>query len=615
MIVKNEEKVLERCLNSVKDAVDEMIIVDTGSTDKTIEIAQKFGANIYHFDWIDDFSAARNHSLKYATCDYVLVLDADEYIEDTSNLKKDISSGKDYYILEIKNIMNTYEVFSHKAIRLFKNHINIFYKNRLHEILNVNDSNTYYSKGYSHTAIYHTGYLEEIKKEKDKINRNYNILRKEIKENPDSFNYYNLGVTLYNKKDYKEAIDMLQKAYPLSINKPYIHSLILYLSDCFTELGAYEKSIQLLLDAIRAYPTYTDFHYFLGNIYFQLDYLRDAEICYKKCLTLGKPKGYSKSIDGISSYKSYYKLCLIYEELGILDIAFDYAFKTIESNPRYRPALLKYIDFMLKANIPLADVQRQINEIFPITNINRLQDLLFILYDLRHPLLIDYINPEKNIDEPSIMAIALQYSKQYGKSKEIWMFTNPIPEKNTTDLLLLSLLLKDEDLLYQCKNLLNISKNEWQYTRQILMQHKVDSKKLTPAIEDILIILSRNLIILEEYDYFEYISSIIMNGSKNVQLNLAKLLLDYNLMEVCINLLVPLIENHPEYMDAQKLLIKAYMRNHQYTESLYLLNNIKENSQEYWIDYHLFNIYDKLGLSDEKEKCFKKMKNKFPLSL
>src|SRR3989338_6646287 len=81
MIAKNEEKHIEECLNSVKDIVDEIIIVDTGRTDKTKQIGKKFNAKIFDFKWVDDFSAARNKSLKHATKDWILVLDADEVVE------------------------------------------------------------------------------------------------------------------------------------------------------------------------------------------------------------------------------------------------------------------------------------------------------------------------------------------------------------------------------------------------------------------------------------------------------------------------------------------------------------------------------------------------------
>lgn len=82
MIVKNEEKYLDRCLKSAAHMVDEIVVVDTGSTDRTIEIASRYGAKIFHFEWIDDFAAARNYSLEHVTGDWVLVLDADQYFEE-----------------------------------------------------------------------------------------------------------------------------------------------------------------------------------------------------------------------------------------------------------------------------------------------------------------------------------------------------------------------------------------------------------------------------------------------------------------------------------------------------------------------------------------------------
>ena len=88
MIVKNEEKVLKRCLDSVRDLVDEMIIVDTGSTDRTKEIAAAYpGAKIYDFTWVDDFAKARNFAFSKATCDYIYSADADEEINEENRKK------------------------------------------------------------------------------------------------------------------------------------------------------------------------------------------------------------------------------------------------------------------------------------------------------------------------------------------------------------------------------------------------------------------------------------------------------------------------------------------------------------------------------------------------
>lgn len=615
MIVKNEEKLLPRCLNSVKDAVDEIIIVDTGSTDNTVEIAKSFGAKVYNFKWIDDFSAARNYSLKYAACDYILNLDADEYIDNSVKLREDMLSGKDYYYLKINNFRNDYDILSHKSIRLFKNNIGLLYCNKLHETLNIYDNMNSLNGEHGSTIIYHTGYLEEIVKEKNKDNRNYRIMKKELEENPTGYNYYNIGVILYNQGNYKEALDMLKKSYPLSKNKVYVHSLISYMSDCLSKLDLYEKSIDLLMDAINVYPSYTDFYYKLGNMYGKLYYLNDAEIFYKKCLELGEPKGYFTANEGVGSYLPNYKLCLIYEELGNLDLSFEYAFKALELNINYRPALLKYIELMLKVNIPLDDVYKQISEIYPISNVNHLKNLLFVLYDLRHPLLIKYINKKSNIEEISVIAIALQYSKMYAESSDIWKKIENIPEKNVIDIILLSLILNDDDLLIKCKNMLNVTNKEWKCIKNIILKNDINIKQFSAVTEDILINLCRYLIILEEYDHFQYISGIIMNSSKNLQLKLAKLLLDYNLIDISIELLQSILQKYSNDINSKELLAKAYIKSNQYLEALNLLNELKNKVKEYWIYFNIYTIYDKLDNLTEKKQILKEMKNTFKLSL
>ena len=165
MIVKNEEKTIGKCLNSIKYKVNEIIIVDTGSTDATIEIAQKYTSNIYSFEWIDDFSATRNQSLSYATSDYILVLDADEYLDQDVDLNATVASQRDYYTVKIKNFLSYGWVHTHTAIRLFTNKPELKYKNRLHEHLNIEEGQNYL-QGEAKFVIQHTGYTNESVEEK-----------------------------------------------------------------------------------------------------------------------------------------------------------------------------------------------------------------------------------------------------------------------------------------------------------------------------------------------------------------------------------------------------------------------------------------------------------------
>ena len=151
MIVKDEEQVLSRCLESVKDLVDEIIIVDTGSTDKTKEIALEYNAHLYDFQWVDDFSAARNFSFSKATMNYQFWLDADDVISETQaekfmELKKNLSSDVDMvtmkYDTHFDNDGNA--VFSSTRERLIKRERGFKWIDPVHECIPL-AGNIYYS--------------------------------------------------------------------------------------------------------------------------------------------------------------------------------------------------------------------------------------------------------------------------------------------------------------------------------------------------------------------------------------------------------------------------------------------------------------------------------------
>ncbi|MEH7525214.1 glycosyltransferase family 2 protein, partial [Bacillus sp. JJ1503] len=156
MIVKNEETYLRRCLESVKNQVDEIIIVDTGSTDSTIGIAEEFETSIFTYEWDKDFAAARNFSLEKAKSDYILVLDADEYLDEDTNLQMVINEKKDFYIINLKNYMDGGYITIHQAIRLFKNKMNLKYYGKIHEHLNIHDFNNL-TNDFAGFVIHHDG--------------------------------------------------------------------------------------------------------------------------------------------------------------------------------------------------------------------------------------------------------------------------------------------------------------------------------------------------------------------------------------------------------------------------------------------------------------------------
>ena len=140
MITLNEEGFLNTSLNNVKDYVDEIIIVDGGSTDKTVEIANNFGAKIYTHKWDNDFAKQRNFSLKYATREWILLIDADEVYEKSvlKNLQLFANNeiGIDIFAYPRKNYIDgkLTDAYPDKQFRFFKNNVGIKYVNKVHEI-------------------------------------------------------------------------------------------------------------------------------------------------------------------------------------------------------------------------------------------------------------------------------------------------------------------------------------------------------------------------------------------------------------------------------------------------------------------------------------------------
>jgi len=193
MIVKNEEKNIETALGWAKPVAYEQIVVDTGSTDKTVEIAEKLGARVFHFEWIKDFAAAKNFAIDQATGDWIAFLDADEYfspedtqelmeklqqIEDIPQLKKDVKILRMPWV-QLDDEKKAFAVY--KQSRIFRNTKEIRYHGKIHESLSTYEGLRYVDE----ISIMHTGYARSSFEETSKLQRNIELLRTELEEKPD----------------------------------------------------------------------------------------------------------------------------------------------------------------------------------------------------------------------------------------------------------------------------------------------------------------------------------------------------------------------------------------------------------------------------------------------
>ncbi|HEV2454238.1 MAG TPA: glycosyltransferase [Verrucomicrobiae bacterium] len=225
LITKNEEKFLGQCLKSIRGFAQQLIVVDTGSTDRTIEIAKEFGAEIYSHKWVDDFSAARNAALERAKCDWVLVLDADEELPPAqhSKLQAEIQKGGVMaYRLPLVNVGQEAEGQSFVP-RLFRNVPGAFYFERIHEQIFPSLLPPCKSWGLTMSLgsaqILHHGYSKETMP--GKVARNLPLLRRACEENPDDVNLaMNLGLELVRSEHLAEGLEKYREAFRLMSELP-----------------------------------------------------------------------------------------------------------------------------------------------------------------------------------------------------------------------------------------------------------------------------------------------------------------------------------------------------------------------------------------------------------
>ncbi|MCU9612980.1 glycosyltransferase [Caldibacillus lycopersici] len=289
MIVKNEEKVLARCLDSVNGIVDEIIIIDTGSTDASKDIARKYTNHVYDFTWTGSFSEARNFAQQYASGQWILALDADEYV-DGDNLKETIkqlrenevsNSPIESYSVKIINFTGSYgeNIVQHYHSRIYKNNGHIKYYRDIHEQLGKTNGDKLES-AISPLNIYHSGYLNSTIKAKDKNKRNTEILHVEISKSGESgYDYYNLGNEYKAVGKLEEALDAYTKAFQKKGNIAYswVPNNIIQIINCLTQLNRFSEGLAVIADAGQLYPRSPEFICLKSNIYVLQHRYEDAK--------------------------------------------------------------------------------------------------------------------------------------------------------------------------------------------------------------------------------------------------------------------------------------------------------------------------------------------------
>ncbi|TNE68927.1 glycosyltransferase [bacterium] len=340
LITKNEEQYLDSCLKSVKDWVNEIIVVDTGSTDRTVEIAKENGAKVSYFEWIGDFSAARNESISKATNPWILQLDADEeIIQDTVPWFFDTYPwlDNDGFYVQLHNLRDASSdeiLLTHKLIRFYRNHPEIHYKFKIHENIIISSGII----GQSDAQILHKGYAKDVNNEA-KSERNLQILLNVIKENPkDPFNHYYAAQSYMSMGKSEEAYKACVKALNLGVTYPVRSHVYRIVFAHLTE----SQNIQGFADIEKTIPNelaFPELSYYRALMMQKIGELEAARTFYNQFVEIcnNPPKG---KLLGDEDFALLPNLVNAYTNLSLMDIHDGYLkrslsnlYKAIEVSP------------------------------------------------------------------------------------------------------------------------------------------------------------------------------------------------------------------------------------------------------------------------------------------
>ena len=258
LIVKNEEKMLAECLNSIQPIADQIIVLDTGSSDGTLEIAKSYNAELYHSEWSDDFSAARNESIKYATCDWILWIDADERLTQDSihTLQKLLKFEKSpvIYKVRIKNLKEDGVNFTlSDGHRLFTNHRRIQFSGKIHEQISPSATKVGAEERSCDVVLDHYGYSFTGKEKSKKQTRNRKILLAEVAANPRSaYAHFTLGHNYKVDNELEAAERHYRTALELKQFDPSMEaSLLNTYADTLFDLGRIPEAEALIQKSLN----------------------------------------------------------------------------------------------------------------------------------------------------------------------------------------------------------------------------------------------------------------------------------------------------------------------------------------------------------------------------
>lgn len=334
MIVRNEEALLGRALESVREIADELIVVDTGSTDSTVEIARSFGAEVFSHPWEDDFAAARNESLRHATKDWILVVDGDQELDPSSHaeLRRLTRScaPRGYLVRQLNHLEREtgLDVYEHLTLRLFRNHPGVRFAGRVHEQLVCDRANLNFELHAADVVLHHHGYRPAFV-DPVTLDRDCAALEEMVRDDPsDPFHVYNLGMTYQALGRTQEAERELLRAIalcaPTMAHGTYPHYIVgayLAVAQSQLERGLPGDAAAACEAALKLRPDAPDVRTTHAVALAQLGRLDDARSAFERAIACADATAFSPTDRAAGGWRSLLGLADVLFRLGLVDEA------------------------------------------------------------------------------------------------------------------------------------------------------------------------------------------------------------------------------------------------------------------------------------------------------
>lgn len=347
IITKNECERLERCLRAAKNTGFELVVVDTGSNDGTVEMAKKYTDSVYFFEWIADFAAAKNFAASKAINDMVFILDSDEYLRPLDSVLLDrictriwtqrehVGRMRRINQVQQKNGQTEYTDFTNRIFDRRK----YCFKGAIHEQLvrgnvftgpdSADEIYEIYEAGF---IADHDGYVGTPEQIKAKANRNASMLLKELEENPeDIYLLYQAGKAYFLAEDFEKSAYYLGKALEYEVEPELEYVIDLVETYGYALLESDRADVAILLESVeQEFGNSSDFRFMMGLVYMNNALFEKAIDSFLKATKVGKGK-----MKGVDSYMAYYNIGVVYECLGELSKAREF----YEQCGDYEPAI------------------------------------------------------------------------------------------------------------------------------------------------------------------------------------------------------------------------------------------------------------------------------------